>query len=223
MSNFSDWTIAKLDERFNLTQVDTLPVLTSWLESKADISPSEQELLTDLRHTLTDNVLHWNEQELSLHFIGPFLRTINFTQRKFNIFAERYLAGTVDGETLSGYPDGLIASGWREPKVPYFYLQKRNTYPPFIPPESGGTKEGDSDPVGQCLAAMLVAQELNKNQHPIYGCYILGRDWFFMVLQGRQYAISEVYAATKEDIFDIFRILKGLKAIILAWIAEEGV
>jgi len=69
----------------------------------------------------------------------------------------------------------------------------------------------------------LVAQELNKNQHPIYGCYILGRDWFFMVLQGRQYAISEVYAATKEDIFDIFRILKGLKAIILAWIAEEGV
>ncbi len=62
---------------------------------------------------------------------------------------------------------------------------------------------------------MLVAQEINEYKHPIYGCYIKGRDWIFMVLQGKNYCISEPYIATRDDVFDIFRILRRLRQIII--------
>jgi len=35
-----------------------------------------------------------------------------------------------------------------------------------------------------------------------------------MLLENRSYCISEPYVATRDDIFDIFRILKVLKRII---------
>ena len=64
------------------------------------------------------------------------------------------------------------------------------------------------------LAAMLVAQELNEHKHPIYGCYVKGVIWYFVVLQGKEYAISLPYVAVREDIFAIVSILKALKPII---------
>ncbi len=206
MSKFSEWELAKLDERFNLTQVNNLPALQQWLDGSANISDLERQILLTLQQGLAQDVLHWNEQELFMNFIAPVFRFVDFSSPKFNLFAERYLSGTVDGESISGNPDGMIASGWREPKVPYFCLQE---YKP--------QKDPHGDPVAQCLAAMLVAQELNQHQRPIYGCYVLGRSWSFMVLQGREYAISLAYDSTKPEIFDIFRILKALKAMIIGW------
>ena len=217
MSKLSDWTLAKLERRFGLRQIETHPVLDNLLQQKVEVSDFERQLLLSLRKRLYDNVLHWNEQELSLHFIGPLLHAVNFSSYEFNIFAERYLVGEVDGETIVGYPDGLIAKGRREPEIPYFCLQEYK-HPPFVPPDSGGIKGGEGDPVGQCLAAMLVAQELNQHHHPVYGCYILGRNWFFMVLQGREYAISHEYDATQDEIFVIFGYLKALKTMIAAWL-----
>ena len=207
MSKLSDWTLAKLERRFGLRQIETHPVLDNLLQQKVEVSDFERQLLLSLRKRLYDNVLHWNEPELSLHFIGPLLHAVNFSSYEFNIFAERYLTGQVDGETITGYPDGLIAKGRREPEIPYFCLQE---YKPERDPEG--------DPVGQCLAAMLVAQELNQHHHPVYGCYILRRNWFFMVLQGREYAISHEYDATQDEIFVIFGYLKALKAMIAAWL-----
>ena len=49
---------------------------------------------------------------------------------------------------------------------------------------------------------------------PIYGCYVLGRDWYFMTLVGKQFCISRGYDASTEHVTDLFRILKALKAII---------
>ncbi|MEM7538124.1 MAG: hypothetical protein AAF639_38505 [Chloroflexota bacterium] len=61
---------------------------------------------------------------------------------------------------------------------------------------------------------MLVAQEINKHEYPVYGCYIKGNIWYFMVLQGMEYSFSNGYIATREDVFEIFRMMKALKAII---------
>ena len=44
-----------------------------------------------------------------------------------------------------------------------------------------------------------------------------------MALHGKQYAISEPYIATRDEVFDIFRILKALKAIIADLVAQDGV
>lgn len=50
------------------------------------------------------------------------------------------------------------------------------------------------------------------DKEPIYGAYIRGRNWFFMALEGNNFAISEQFNATKNEIFDIFRILNRLNA-----------
>ena len=47
-----------------------------------------------------------------------------------------------------------------------------------------------------------------------YGSYVIGNNWYFCVLEGNLFAKNKDYSAITEDIFDIFRILKGLKEIV---------
>ena len=63
---------------------------------------------------------------------------------------------------------------------------------------------------------MLVGQAQNKEHEIMYGCYIVGRLWYFMVLQGKEFAVSKDYSATHEDdIFEIVKILKALRNLLL--------
>lgn len=142
----------------------------------------------------------WNEVELENKVISPIIVFSDIDNKQFTYFLARQLAVNLGDYALSGKVDGMIATGFRSPKKPYFCMAeyKRATDP-------------DGDPSGQALIAMLTAQHLNDNQKPIYGCYIIGRSWYFMALVGKEYAISNVYVCTDEEIFDIFRILKGLR------------
>jgi hypothetical protein len=111
----------------------------------------------------------------------------------------------------------MVARGWREPEIPYFCLQKYKR-----------DKDPNGAPAAQVLAAMLVAQHLNANdggsaqarEHAIYGCYIVGRMWYFVVLSGTEYAMSAGYNAARDEIFEVFAILKSLKHIIAEWNAN---
>ena len=69
---------------------------------------------------------------------------------------------------------------------------------------------------------MMTAQEIKNNEHPIYGAYVMGRNWFFLTLQGRKYCISDEYVATRDDIRSIYKILKNLK-IIITKLSEENI
>ncbi len=210
MPAFKEWTLAQLDRTFGMKQVKTSPVLEDWLNRQADISDFERQALLTLQENLILNVHDWNETELAYNFIGPVMAFVRFTTEKFNFFAERPLAGTVDGIEMSGKPDGMVASGFREPEIPYFCLQeyKKETDP-------------KGDPAAQVLAAMITAEELNEHLYPAYGCYVKGSFWYFLTLQGREYGISVPYVATREDVFDIFRILKALKQMIIGIVEER--
>ncbi|MCP4353214.1 MAG: hypothetical protein GY795_47795 [Desulfobacterales bacterium] len=204
MRSFKEWTLATLDDTFALEQISTIPAFEQWLNREADISDFEREALITFQEQLRLNVHDWNERELAYNFIGPLIALVKYTTKAFNFFAERMFSGTVDDIEIGGRPDGMIASGFRQPKIPYFCFQeyKKETDP-------------EGDPAAQALAAMLVAQELNAHNAPVYGCYVKGSLWYFMVLQDRSYCISEPYVATRDDVFDIFRILKVLKQIII--------
>ncbi len=207
---FKDCTLEQLDEIFNLKPLNQMAVLEAWLQGQSDISEQERNYLLILQNYLRDNVDNWNEYELVMHVIGPIFTLVGFSyQHQFNLFGERPFGGTVEGTELSGKPDGMVATGYRQPKKPYFCFQeyKKETDP-------------NGDPAGQALAAMLVAQETNEHQFPIYGCYVRGRHWRFMALQNKEYAISDTYVATREDIFDILRILKVLKQMIIERVKE---
>jgi len=204
MSNFRDWTSSKLEKRFGLKRRLNSVLLAKWLNEPCVLSHFELASLDHLRQLLNKNADAWNEQELSMQFIGPIFSLVDFTEfGKFNLFAGRPLSGIVDNEELFGNPDGIIASGWLEPEMPYFCLHE---YKKEVDPSG--------DPISQCLSAMLVAQALNSNEKPIYGCVVIGRNWRFLLLEGSIYSISDVFVATQKEIRDILRILKVLRQYI---------
>ncbi len=203
--NFASCTLPYLEDTFQLKSPFRLAVLDEWLNMTTEVTAVEQQQLYGFRELLELNVLHWNEQELSLNFIGPLFAMVRYTHPKFNFFAQRNLSATINNVELFGKTDGMLASGYRSPRLPYFAFHEFK-------------KESNSsgDPAGQNLAAMLVGQALNENRLPIYGCFVNGQNWYFMALQDDQYAISNAYfSATENGILDIFRILKGLKEIVL--------
>lgn len=201
---FRNSTLLLLEEKFGLILENTLPSLDDWLAvENENLSENEKNSLLPFQSFLQEKVDDWNEQELSMHFIGPIFSLLRFSSKKYGSFAGRELTGIVGDVEFSGKPDEMIASGRLEPKIPYFFLQ-----------EYKQESDPSGDPRAQVLAAMLVAQTKNNNNLPIYGGYVKGRMWYFMVLEGGNYAKSRAYDATEDDIFDIFKILKKLKTII---------
>ncbi|MCB1189263.1 MAG: hypothetical protein H7A23_03685 [Leptospiraceae bacterium] len=204
IQSYKEWTLAKLDKTFGLHQVRTSTALDSWLDGEADITDFETQTLNRFLEKLCIGVYDWNETELAYNFIGPILALVDYTSERFNFFAERSFSGKVDGIEMGGRPDGMIASGFREPEKPFFCFH-----------EYKKEKDPEGDPAGQTLAAMLVAQEINQHQFPLYGCYVKGEVWHFMILQDRNYCISNGFLATRQtDLYNIFRILRVLKTII---------
>ena len=84
---------------------------------------------------------------------------------RYNLFVQRHIEAKLNDYLLAGEPDGLIASGYYEPEIPYFAFS-----------EYKRQRDPNGDPAGQALAAMLVGQRLNPHPQPVYGCYVIGRD-----------------------------------------------
>lgn len=67
---------------------------------------------------------------------------------------------------------------------------------------------------------MILAQEMNQDKQPLYGCWIVGSNWHFTVLNSVDHCVSRQFDATQErDLLQIVFILRKLKALILARIA----
>jgi hypothetical protein len=204
---FRGWTLTSLDKAFNLTQVidEDFPLLQNWQTAKSEISDFEKQLLLDLQQPLAWGGKSWNEVELENKFISPLIMAVKFDDRKIGYFLERSLSAVVGDYELSGVVDGMIATGFRDPDIPLFCMH-----------EYKRSIENQGSPDAQALAAMLVAREMNHNDKPIYGLYVVGLIWNFMVLSGNEYCISKDYKSDNEEVFLIFKMLKALKQIIKA-------
>jgi hypothetical protein len=203
--NFSECKIPFLEDTFGLYEVKNSVFFNKLVAHRHHLSDFERLALLHLQDKFNHNFRGWNEYELSAYFVVPLFGLVNFTTPYFNDFAERTIGAEVGEYELVGKPDGLIAKGKREPKVPFFAFQE---YKPQTNP--------DGDPAGQCLAAMLVGQTLNNSPTmPIYGCYVIGNTWCFMVLEGKAYYQSNAYVPDDEEIFDIYSILQALKHTFL--------
>jgi hypothetical protein len=197
---FRDWNLDALDAAFDLRQVRRLPILDEWLSFSYEVNAHERQYLTDLQENFMYGGDDWNEYELENKFISPLLVFSKIDNQRFAYFLERPLTAKIGEYELSGNVDGMIATGFRNPKQPYFCMAeyKRGTDP-------------DGDPKGQALVAMFVAQHINADAKPVFGSFIIGKLWHFMALQGKEYAISKGFTCDDEDIFHIFRIVKGLR------------
>ena len=129
---------------------------------------------------------------------------VEFYQPLYRPFLERELSvNYADEKKLWGIVDFLVASGTQFPKEPVFFLH-----------EYKKQLDTSNDPLGQLLAEMVAAQTLNSRPHPIYGAYIIGRHWYFVLLEGKNYAESLAYDATKDEIFQIVSILRHTQLLI---------
>ena len=159
-----------------------------------------------LFQTLRAKVDYWNEQELELFFIAPLLQSfVDYESPDFMLYSERSIDAIVEGIKLKVEPDLLLAKGVGEiVKTPYFCFHGYKR-----------TKKNPAGPIAQVLVAMLIAQEKNKNHKPIYGAYVISKDWYFMTMEGKEYCISKVYEATQKDEFiEIIAILRQFRVIL---------
>jgi hypothetical protein len=202
-SNFREWTLEKIELTFGMRQVRHLPVLDELLRFPYALSDYEQQYLQGLQEVYQIGGDDWNEVELENKAISPLFVFAKIDNERFSYFLEREMRAQIGDYDLSGKVDGMIATGFRSPRKPYFCLNeyKRATDP-------------NGDPRGQALIAMMVAQTLNDSELPVLGCYIIGKFWAFMALQGNEYVISEAYTFDVNGIGDIYRILKGIQAYI---------
>lgn len=200
---FRECRLAWLEKTFGLVEVEKFSSLNNWLSISESISENHKAILLEFQELLDFNFRNWNDRELDRHSIGPVLSLINFSSLKFNLYSEPFIESEIENWRLYGKPDYLLSSGRREPETPYFVLQqyKRIT-------------DGEGDRAAQALATMLAAQALNGNDLPIYGCHVIDHHWYFMTLEGKEYAMSRSYSVLGNDLFDIFKTLKVLKNIV---------
>ncbi|WP_446009681.1 hypothetical protein [Candidatus Electrothrix sp.] len=204
MKPFSQWTKQDIEEEFGISSVQDNPTFQAWLTDIQNVSDDEANRLRQLGKKLRIHVHDWNEEELKIYFIAFLLDFIDFYQPSYRPFLERELSVSyAEEKRLWGIVDFLVASGTQFPKKPVFFLH-----------EYKKQLDTSNDPLGQLLAEMIAAQTLNSRPHPIYGAYIIGRHWYFVLLEGKTYTESLAYDATKDDIFQIVGILRHTQLLI---------
>lgn len=202
--SFKYWETQDLHEQFHLSKLEISEELNNWLSTNQNISEEERKSLDSLRNKLANNANFWNEEELKMRFIGPLLELVNLDGQEYKLFYNRSISASVENIKLSGIVDMVVATGFQKPKKPFFCIHE---YKQEI-------KKDSADPMGQLLSEMIVAQKLNENNQTIYGSYVLGRNWYFIILKNNQYAVSDTYVATQDDIYVIFKILRQVKQYV---------
>jgi hypothetical protein len=215
MKPFERWKYEEIELTFGTERVKNLTVLDKWLEADEPADDFEKRTLLIYHNQLVRKVDAWNEDELKFFFISHIITLVDFSKPKvYSSFSQRTLAAKrkdihnneID---LRGRVEFFVALGEQIPRQPFFFIHE---YKPL-------NKTTPSDPLGQLLIAMLATQTLNETNRPLYGVFIIGSFWQFVVLDGNQYTVSDFYDALKqEQLFKIFSILKRCKSYIEEWV-----
>jgi hypothetical protein len=194
-----------MENNFGFRQVNEIPELTTWVNSKIATTKFEREIVLNLLNDTKRRIDDWNEEGLKMNFIAPLLSYVKFNSEKYTAFADEKIEAEVGEYFLTGKLDWFVAKGIYKPETPIFFLQ-----------EFKRAKGNPSDPDGQILAEMLACRTLNGQENEVmYGVVIIGKSWNLIVLKGNEYALSNTFDSKNiEDLIEIFEILKASKKII---------
>jgi hypothetical protein len=199
---FKNWNYEEINDTFGYTRQFAHPILTHFATLRLAADHPKRQQIEELRQLGLMYVDSWNEDEYKFMFISPFLSLVRFVSPHYKVFTQRQMSIKYDNGTkrTEGLVEFMLAKGIYTPKIPHFFLHE---YKP--------EKRRDNDPLGQLLIAMIAAQQANLDDMPIYGVYVNGRNWFWVSLIGKTYAVSNPYVITSDDIFDLFAILEHLR------------
>jgi len=207
MKAFEKWETEEVERTFGISFLQESESMHQWLAYRQDLLPKESERMEVLRKKIQLFANFWNEEDLKVFFIIPIIEIVDFyAPNKYRAFMEAtFQAELVDANNepcvLRGRVEMVVATGKQRPQTPFFFL---NEYKPQI--------KAQSDPQGQVLSAMLAAQAKNKALNlPIYGLYTIGQNWFFLLLKGKEYAVSRQFDSTDQD--DLKQIINMLQFV----------
>jgi hypothetical protein len=204
-----NWTEAQLIQTFNLTRLigQNTPRLADWISAELpEFNVVEQSIFDNIYKKAVVKIAGWSEEDLKMKFISFVLELGNVTEGdNFVSFFEKTMEGEVEGHFLRVKTDFVIAKGLLNlMEAPYFHFQE---YKPNLNPSG--------EPMAQILEAMLIAQNMNKNDKPIYGCEIVGANWRFLILENKSYCVSKAFDCTEYDeLKRIIAILRKFRHII---------
>lgn len=203
---FDTWEYDEIETILGYKRVEDHPLLVTWLETPSQpVDETTLNYLVPLQKRLIINADAWNEDELRMFFIAPFLSQVPLYFDDFKPFTQRTMSATFPELDLhiTGKVEFFIARGKQRPRQPYFFLH-----------EYKQERRRETDPLGQLLIAMIAAQAINEIKMPLYGCYVIGRNWFFVIVNEHEYSVSLAYDATKPELYSIYAIVSAAPSLI---------
>jgi hypothetical protein len=204
-----DWTEAELGLQFNLNRIVEYqtPLMQEWLAVENPVFDIvEQTIFDKIYQEGLRNMSTWSEEDLKMKFIALVLVLAHFQDEKGIVgYFDKLIWAKVEGILLKVKSDFMLAKGYLDlHRNPYFHFQE---YKP--------NKKPTGDPMGQLLEAFLIGQAKNEKPIPLYGVEIVGKNWAFVVMDGKEYCISKSFDATdKDDLLQIIAILRKFKHIL---------
>ena len=197
-NNFSSLSLQNLVDTFNIQENNILVFPVQKITQN-------QELLSEIINEAKDEIDSWTEQELVIKHLSVILNNAHLKGDSYNTFAGRPIGACIDGYDLSGFVDFLVASGRYEPTKPYFFVH-----------EFKKSISHSGDPFAQLLGELLVAQKINNSYtQDIYGLVVVGRLWYFVILNQKQFTkLQPLNSTDYSDLQEIFNKLAGVKQYI---------
>lgn len=195
---------------FNLKRITDVqtPLMQEWINIDLPVLDIYEERVFNKKiKQLVSSMEGWSEEDLKMKFLAFMLDLGNLEEEgKIVTFFDKIISTTVEGIKLTVKSDFMMAMGVLDVvKTPYFHFQE---YKP--------AKNPKGDPMGQLLEAFLIAQEVNKNGLPMYGVEIIGANCRFVIMEGKEYCISEPYSCVKrDDLLKIIGIFRKFKEILM--------
>jgi hypothetical protein len=203
------WREGELIDVFKLNRIKTYqtPLMQEWLDVQMpELNMVEQYMFDFNYQNALKSIEGWYEEDLKMKFIAPILVLGHMTDDDKVIgYFDKTISAVVEGIKLTVKSDFMLAKGILDVvKTPYFHFQE---YKPY--------KNPTGDSMAQLLEAFLIAQEKNKNGKPLYGVDIVGKQWSFVVMEGKDYCISKVFdSVDKLDLLTIIAVLRKFKYIL---------
>jgi hypothetical protein len=204
-----NWTEAELVLQFNLKRITTYQtnLMKEWLDVQNPPLDEVEQLLFDRKlEEAAEKIAGWSEEDLKMKFIAFILELGHFKDENGIIgYFDKLIWAKVEGIELKVKSDFMLAKGFLDlHQNPYFHFQE---YKPH--------KKPTGDSMGQLIEAFLIGQAKNEKPIPLYGLEIMGETWRFVIMEGKEYCISESFSATKKDnLLKIIAMLRKFKHIL---------
>ncbi|TAE18110.1 MAG: hypothetical protein EAZ95_05070 [Bacteroidetes bacterium] len=205
----SIWKEGDLIETFHLKPIRKQKTLLmqAWIDSPLPtLDVHEQAIFDSKINRAIEQINGWSEEDLKMKFICYILDLGGLNDEEGIVtYFDKTISAVVEGVPLTVKTDFMLAKGTLDVfHTPYFHFQE---YKP--------NKNPSGDSMAQLLMAFLIAQVANNNQKPLYGIEVIGKQWTFVLLEGKEYCVSETFTATnRDDLLKIIGILRQFRRIL---------